>query len=195
MESQIATHSIAHALSDPKNRSLKSTSYLSNEVCHDYLNLFQGLHKIKGLAQQQNASSDIMYDVNIAVRDIILYFKHLIHDAQQKKAKSFGFDQLDDETLFLVKRFQSKDTAYEVQGRTERTFWEKRDVFTCRCIFLKKNNHLFKRLCLSSINQCDQGMIDTLSLGKAVLKQLKVDEPQIQRLFAKADRATCYRGI
>ena len=43
--------------------------------------------------------------------------------------------------------------------------------------FLKKNNHLFKRLYLSSINQCDQGMIDTLSPGKAVLTRLKVDEP------------------
>ena len=60
--------------------------------------------------------------------------------------------------------------------------------------FLKKNNHLFKRLYLSSINQCDQGMIDTLSLGKAVLKQLKVDEPQIQKLFAKSDNASCYHG-
>ena len=46
------------------------------------------------------------------------------------------------------------------------------DVF-----FLKKNNHLFKKLYLSSINQCDQGMIDTLSFEKAVLTQLKVDEP------------------
>ena len=35
---------------------------------------------------------------NTAVRDIILYFKHVMCDAQQKKAKSFGFDQLDDET-------------------------------------------------------------------------------------------------
>ena len=60
------------------------------------------------------------------------------------------------------------------------------DVF-----FLKKNNHLLKRLYLSSINQCDQGMIDMLSLVKAVLKQLKVDEPQIQKLFAKSDNASC----
>ena len=45
MKSQPATHSIAHALSDPKNRSLKSTSYLSYEVCHYYLNLFQGCIK------------------------------------------------------------------------------------------------------------------------------------------------------
>ena len=45
--------------------------------------------------------------------------------------------------------------------------------------FPKKNNHLFKRLYFSSINQYDQGMIDTLLLGKAVLKQLKVNGLQI----------------
>ena len=58
--------------------------------------------------------------------------------------------------------------------------------------FLKKNNHCLKRLYLPSINQCDQGMIDTLSLGKAVLKQLKVDEREIQKPFAKPDNASCY---
>ena len=60
--------------------------------------------------------------------------------------------------------------------------------------FLKKNNHLLKRLYLSSINQYVQGKIDTLSLGKAVLKQLKVDGPQIQNLFTKCDNASSYQG-
>ena len=98
MESQIATHSIAHALSDPKNRSLKSTSYLSDVVFLDCLNLFQGLHEINGLVLQQNVSSDILYNIHIADRDIVLHFKHLMHDAQQKQAKASGFRQLSDET-------------------------------------------------------------------------------------------------
>ena len=37
-----------------------------------------------------------MCNINIAVRGIILCFKHIMCDAQQKKTKSFGFDQLDD---------------------------------------------------------------------------------------------------
>ena len=93
--------------------------------------------------------------------------------------------------MFLVKGFQSKDIAYEVHGKAEKIFWMPLHV---NVLFLKKNNHLFKRLYLSSINQCDQGMIDTLSLGKAVLVKLKVDEPQIQKLFAKSDNASCYHG-
>ena len=44
------------------------------------------------------------------------------------------------------------------------------------------------------INQYDQGMIDTLSIGKAVLKQLKVGEKQIPKLSAKSDNASCYHG-
>ena len=36
-------------------------------------------------------------------------------------------------------------------------------------------------------------MIDT-SLGKVLLKQLEVDEPQIEKLFAKSDNASCYQG-
>ena len=191
MESQIITHSIAHALSDPKNRSLKSTSYLSNEVCHDCLNLFQGLHKIKGLALQQNASSDIMYDINIAVRDIILYFKHLMCDAKQKKTKSFSFDQLDSETCFWLKDFSQKIFPMKFREGQREYFGKKGMSLHVDVFFLKKNNHLLKRLYLSSINQCDQGLIDILSLGKAVLKQLKVDEPQIQKLFAKSDNASC----
>ena len=39
-----------------------------------------------------------MYNINLVVRDIILYFKHLMCDAQQKKAKLYGFDHLDDKT-------------------------------------------------------------------------------------------------
>ena len=46
---------------------------------------------------------------------------------------------------------------------------------------------------MSSINQYDHSMTDTLLFGKAVIKQLNVDEPQIQKFFAKSDSASCYQ--
>ena len=58
--------------------------------------------------------------------------------------------------------------------------------------FLKMNNHVFKRSYLSSISQYDQGMADTSSFVKAVLKKLKMDGAQIQKLIAKLDNASCY---
>ena len=38
-------------------------------------------------------------------------------------------------------------------------------------------------------------MVDTISFGKAVLKQLKVDERSIEKLFAKSDNAVVTRVI
>ena len=143
------------------------------------LKLISRLHKIKGLSLQQNASPDIMYDINIAVRDIILYFKHLMCDAQQKKAKLYGFDQLDDGTCFWLKDFSQKILPMKFREGLREYYGKKGMSLHVDVFFLKKNNHLFKRLYLSSINQYDQGMIDTLLLGKAVLKQLKVNGLQI----------------
>ena len=141
------------------------------------LKLISRLHKIKGLSLQQNASPDIIYDINIAVRDIILYFKHLMCDAQQKKAKLYGFDQLDDGTCFWLKDFSQKILPMKFREGLREYFGKKGMSLHVDVFFLKKNNHLFKRLYLSSINQCDQDTTDTLSLGKATLKQLKKDEP------------------
>ena len=50
-----------------------------------------------------------MYNINIEVRDIILYFKHLMCGGpQQLKAKLCGFDQLDDDTCFWLIDFSQK---------------------------------------------------------------------------------------
>ena len=91
------------------------------------LKLISRLHKIKGLSLQQNASPDIIYDINIAVGDIILYFKHLMCDAQQKKAKLSGFDTLDNQTCFWSKDFSQKILPMKFGKGRENIL----DAFTC----------------------------------------------------------------
>ena len=69
-----------------------------------------------------------MSNNNIADRDIILYFKHTMCDAHQKKGKLFGFDQLDDESCLWLKDFSQKILL--LKGRMEKIFWKNRDVCT-----------------------------------------------------------------
>ena len=112
-------------------------------------------------------------------------------DAQQKKAKSFGFDQLDDETCLWLKDFSQKILPIKFREGWREHFGKKGMSLHTDIFFLEKNNCLFKRY-LSSISQYDQSMTDTLSVGKAVLKELKVDGPQLQKLFAKSNNVSCY---
>ena len=102
------------------------------------LKLISRLHKIKGLSLQQNASPDIIYDINIAVRDIILYFKHLMCDAQQKKAKLYGFDQLDDGTCFWLKDFSQKILPMKFREGLREYFGKKGCVYMSIYFFLKR---------------------------------------------------------
>ena len=77
-------------------------------------------------------------------------------DAQQKKAKSFGFDQLDDEICLWLKNFSQKILPLKFKEGWREYFGKKGMSFHNDIFFLKKNKHLFKRLYLSPINQYDQ---------------------------------------
>ena len=99
-----------------------------------------------------------------------------------------------DETCFWFKNFNQKILPMKYRERHREYFGRKGMSLHVDVFFLKKNIIFFKKLYLSSINQCNQGMIDTLSLGKAMPKQLKVDEPQIQKPFSKSGNASCYQG-
>ena len=46
-----------------------------------------------------------MYDINIAVKDILEYIKHLVHDVQQRKAKAHAFENLNEETVFWLRDY------------------------------------------------------------------------------------------
>ena len=110
-------------------------------------------------------------------------------DAQQKKAKLFGFDQVDDETCLWLKDFSQKILSIEFSEGWGKYFGKKGFIYILTHFFLKRiitylGNYTFHQ----------SRMIDTLSIGKAVLKQPKVDGPQIQKLFAKSDNASCYQG-
>ena len=47
--------------------------------------------------------TDLLHDASLAVNDIISFIKHIMRDAQQKKAKSESFSLLNDESCFWLK--------------------------------------------------------------------------------------------
>ena len=62
-------------------------SSLSDEICSDCYELCETLENVRELAKSNFAHADTFYDIDIAIRDIYEYIKHLMRDAQQKKTK------------------------------------------------------------------------------------------------------------
>ena len=90
-DSNIFSHSSKHALSDPSENNLQSNTEISEVVCAD--------------CYENSDDADSIYDLEMAVKDVFNYIKHLMRDSQQKKAKIEAFKQLNDETAFWLKDF------------------------------------------------------------------------------------------
>ena len=97
----ISSHSAMFALFDPNDISLQADTEINNDNCVECYKLFHAIEII----QEESVSSDpdTRYDVDIAVKDILNYTKHLMRDAQQKKAKVEAFQKLDENTGFWLK--------------------------------------------------------------------------------------------
>ena len=52
--------------------------------------------------------NDTKYDLETAIKDVHSYMKHLMKDAQQKRAKIDAFTNLSDNTAFWLKDFCQK---------------------------------------------------------------------------------------
>ena len=86
--SKIASHNALHALSDPDNLNLQHSYTLNDEVnCKDSYDLCHSIDSLSEIAIECKADEDTMFELETAKKNIIDYLKHLIRDAQQKKAK------------------------------------------------------------------------------------------------------------
>ena len=46
---------------------------------------------VQKIANENSENQDLQYDIEVAMKAIFDYIKHLMRDAQQKKAKEFAF--------------------------------------------------------------------------------------------------------
>ena len=78
------------------------------------------------------------HDIKRSIDSVITYLQHQMRDFQQRQAKSYCFNSLDDTTAFWLKDF-AKGVAVELSRGSERILWEKRYEPSYRCVLSKTN--------------------------------------------------------
>ena len=135
-----------------------------------------------------------MHDALLAVNDMISFIKHIMRDAQQKKAKSESFSLLNDESCFWLKDYAQKILPLKFWEGQKDYFRKKGMSMHIDVFFLKKGLDISKQVYLTVIYRCDQGMANTLSICENVLKEFKKTNPTITNIFTKFDNAGSYHG-
>ena len=107
--SKIASHNPLDALSDPDNLNLQCSYTLNDEVnCKECYDLRHSIDSLSKIAGEYKADEDTKHELETAMKNMTDYLKHLIRDAQQKKAKEHAFVNLNENTAFWLRHFCQK---------------------------------------------------------------------------------------
>ena len=192
--SEVHSHSTSFALSDKSNpRLYDNLSDIENKVCADCLDLFKSIQLVID-AVKDGDDEDMLHDTTIAVTSILNYIKHLIRDAQQKKAKSYCFLNMDQETCFWLKDFSQKIIPVKYKEGQKDYFGKKGMSMHVDVFFVKRDNDISKQVFITVIYWCDQGIASSLCISEHVLKEFKKSNPVITKIFTKSDNASSYHG-
>ena len=108
--SSFMTYNQTLALSDTTNQLFVSSesNSVNSSVFLECLSLIRTFQTIDNQIKSTVDNKDVIYDVNNAIKCIIKCMKHQVHDAQQKKANSDVFNDLDKSSAFWHRDFAQK---------------------------------------------------------------------------------------
>ena len=66
------------------------------------------MEAVQKIINENSENQELQYDIEVAIEDIFDYIKHLMRDAQQKKAKEFAFSHISETVRFWMKDFSKK---------------------------------------------------------------------------------------
>ena len=191
ISSKIATHNTAYALSYPKEL---QCSEVGEEVCMDCYNIFEVLSFLSGVASE-NGNADLIYDVDLSVKNIIKYMKHQIRDEQQKQAKIYCFEQVSQEVAFWLRDYSQKVLPRSYR-EGQKSYYGKKGMSMHIDIFYTKqpDDELLKQVYYTLVYRSDQSKLDTMNIASCVLSQFSKDFPEVHSVNGKSDNAGSYHG-
>ena len=151
------------------------------------------LELISQIAETEGTDEDV-YDINSSIDAVVRYMKHLMRDHQQRKAKAYCFDNLEEDEAFWLKDFAQKVIPIRYREGQREYFGKKGMSLHIDVSFRKEKESLLKYVYMTCLFRCKQSMIDVLNIGDNVLNKFKQDCPFISKMYAKSDNAGCYHG-
>lgn len=199
-KSSCRSHCTSCAISSPTNSKLQNLCPPENHIskCDNCDMIFETLSAIKNEIRLKSNSNDLDENEQIfetSSHNITEWFKHVVRSVHQNLSRVHVFNLLSESNAIWIRDWSQKILKTEYRQAQKNYFGNSGiskhvDVFFWR----NQNNQLEKAVYHTVIEQTDQGVLDTLIVADAVLKQMRIDNPTVENLFCRADNAGCYAG-
>ena len=190
-DSDLKSHNTAFSLSLPAEE--PALAVTDERVCQECFNVMEIMQKCLDFVVE-TADEDLKYDVQRSVENILAYMKHQMRDAQQKLAKEFACDHIDNVTAFWLRDYSQKILPMSYR-EGQRSYFGKKGMSLHVDVFLTKSSEeIEKMVYFTAVHRSDQTKLDTMNIADHVLSKFAHDYPAISKVLGKSDNASSYHG-
>ena len=168
--SSVSSHCVPLPLSNTAANSLQEIVEIEkNNICQDCHDLHNATADVYDSVKENLNDQSTVYDINIAVKDILQYIKYLVCDVQQRIAKTHAFANLNEETVLWLRGYCKKVISVRFHEGWKEYFGKKGMSLHIDVFSIKKNRILHKQVYFTASYRCDQGSVDTLRIADIVI--------------------------
>ncbi|CAC5365693.1 unnamed protein product [Mytilus coruscus] len=199
-ENEVADHCRKYALSSTKEEHFKEKcNHDHNKVCESCEQLKELLHGILKKVEianftDQQTRDDIVYRAQQAVESIFLWKSHILRARNQEAAKSFLFNYMKEDEIFVVFDWAMKYLPRKY--REDQLDWfGKRGISWHISVYFRRNAEELQSLTFVHIfdSQISQDSKTTSATICDVLNNVLKNNPEVKSVHLWSDNAACYK--
>ena len=177
----------------------QSCAHVHDQKCDQCTSLASALSDIEGLLREISFRADddrdeAFYLYRNATRAIHAWKCHILRTVRQDQARFDALDLLDEQTVLLVNDWAMKFIPQKYR-ESQADWYGKRGIsWHISVAYRKVGRRLQSQSFINIIQWCSQGSAAVVVILQHVMQTLKLEHPEIKRVFLRQDNAGCYHS-
>ena len=137
---------------------------------------------------------EALYLYHNAALAIRAWKRHLLRTVRQDQARFDALDFLDEQTVLMVNDWAMKFIPQKYRESQADWFGKRGISWHISVAYRKVDQQLQSQAFINLIQSCSQGSAAVVVILQHIIQTLKLEHPEIERVFLRQDNAGCYHS-
>ena len=196
-ESSIPDHCMVYALSDPRDSSFRGEcQHVHEEHCTECDTVLNEIYEFVKQASflSKDDRDEALYLAQHSKDMIQAWRAHQLRTVRQDQSRLEILQKLNTESVFITQDWAMKFLPRKYRESQSDWFGKRGISWHISVAVRRNNNQLESQGFIHIIQNCTQGSSAVVSIMAHVLRTLKEEHPELQKVFFRQDNAGCYHS-
>ena len=137
---------------------------------------------------------EALYFYRNAALAIRAWKRHLLRTVRQDQARFDALDHLDEHTVLLINDWAMKFIPQKYRKSQADRFGKRGISWHISVAYRKVDQQLYSKAFINLIQSCSQRSAPVFVILQHIIQTLKLEHPEIERVFLRQDNAGCYHS-